>query len=147
MRVTGVISRFLPLLDVVLLLLGLLMVVMMQASFTEKEETNSSSESIESSSGLSFIFLYAGWKDSEAGKCYLLEKNMAKGKEINTDTKQDIDQLITEFKRNGKGKNVVIFLAFSKAGWFDTWGEERIKEIEKKWEVKINRLNNVDGLR
>ena len=41
-----------------------------------------------------------------------------KGKEINTDTKQDIDQLITEFKRNGKGKNVVIFLAFSKAGWF-----------------------------
>lgn len=147
MRVTGVISRFLPLLDVALLLLGLLMLVMMQASLTDQESVNHDKEqTIESKAGLDFIFLYAGWKNSQAGKCFLMEKDMRIGKEIRIDSKIDIDELALDSKRRNKTKNLIIFLSFSKSGWFDLWPQERINEIEKVWGMRINKLYNVEGI-
>ena len=147
MRATGVVSRFLPLLDVALLLLGLLMIVMMQASLTDQESvTPDSEQSIESKAGLDFIFLYAGWKDAQAGKCFLMEKDMRIGKEIRVDSKVDIDELALDSKRSKKTKNLIVFLSFSKSGWFDLWTPERIKEIEKVWGMTINRLYAVEGI-
>ena len=147
MRATGVVSRFLPLLDVALLLLGLLMIVMMQASLTDQESVNPEAEqSIESKAGMDFIFLYAGWKDSQAGKFFLMEKGMRIGKEIRIDSKVDIDELALDSIRRKKTKNLIIFLSFSKSGWFDLWTPSRIKEIEKIWGMTIIKLYNVEGI-
>ena len=147
MRATGVVSRFLPLLDVALLLLGLLMIVMMQASLTDQESVNPEAEqSIESKAGMDFIFLYAGWKDSQAGKCFLMEKGMRIGKEIRIDSKVDIDELALDSIRRKKTKNLIIFLSFSKSGWFDLWTPSRIKEIDKIWGMTIIKLYNVEGI-
>ena len=146
MRATGVVSRFLSLLDVILLFLGILMVAMMQASLTDQESvTPDSEQSIESKAGMDFIFLYAGWKDSQAGKCYLMEKDMRIGKEIRTDTKTDIEELALDSKRRKK-TNLIVFLVLSKSGWHDSWQGERIKEIEKIWGITINRLIAVEGI-
>ena len=147
MRATGVVSRFLPLLDVALLLLGLLMIVMMQASLTDQESvTPDSEQSIESKAGLDFIFLYAGWKDAQAGKCFLMEKDMRIGKEIRVDSKVDIDELALDSKRSKKSKNLIVFLSYSKLGWFDLWPPKRIAEIEKLWGITINQLYAVEGI-
>ena len=147
MRATGVVSRFLPLLDVALLLLGLLMIVMMQASLTDQESvTPDSEQSIESKAGLDFIFLYAGWKDAQAGKCFLMEKDMRIGKEIRVDSKVDIDELALDSKRSKKTKNLIVFLSYSKLGWFDLWPPKRIAEIEKLWGITINQLYDVEGI-
>jgi hypothetical protein len=43
-------------------------------------------------------------------------------------------------------KNLIVFLSFSKSGWFDLWTPERIKEIEKVWGMTINRLYAVEGI-
>ena len=146
MRATGVVSRFLSLLDVILLFLGILMVAMMQASLTDQESvTPDSEQSIESKAGMDFIFLYAGWKDSQAGKCYLMEKDMRIGKEIRTDTKTDIEELALDSKRRKK-TNLIVFLVLSKSGWHDSWQGERIKEIEKIWGMTIIKLYNVEGI-
>jgi len=146
MRATGVVSRFLSLLDVILLFLGILMVAMMQASLTEQESVSPDSEqSIESKAGMDFVFLYAGWKGSQAGKCYLMEKDMRIGKEIRTDTKTDIEELVLDGKRRKK-TNIIVFLVLSKSGWHDSWQGERIKEIEKLWGITINRLIAVEGI-
>ena len=147
MRATGVVSRFLPLLDVALILLGLLMIVMMQASLTDQESvTPDSEQSIESKAGLDFIFLYAGWKDAQAGKCFLMEKDMRIGKEIRVDSKVDIDELALDSKRSKKTKNLIVFLSYSKLGWFDLWPPKRIAEIEKLWGITINQLYAVEGI-
>ena len=147
MRATGVVSRFLPLLDVALLLLGLLMIVMMQASLTDQESvTPDSEQSIESKAGLDFIFLYAGWKDAQAGKCFLMEKDMRIGKEIRVDSKVDIDELALDSKISKKTKNLIVFLSYSKLGWFDLWPPKRIAEIEKLWGITINQLYAVEGI-
>ena len=123
------------------------MIVMMQASLTDQESvTPDSEQSIESKAGLDFIFLYAGWKDAQAGKCFLMEKDMRIGKEIRVDSKIDIDELALDSKRSKKTKNLIVFLSYSKLGWFDLWPPKRIAEIEKLWGITINQLYAVEGI-
>jgi hypothetical protein len=143
-KATGVIARFLSLLDVALILLGLLMIMLTQAQLRSKAKSGStSSDSIAALAGVDFIYLYAGWKGSENGRCYLLSANLTLEREVRTDTAADIQAILAARKGQKERSNPVVMLLFSEDGWYSAWSPERLSKIEQTWGIKVIPVYNV----
>jgi len=139
MKVTGVLVRFLSLLDVTLILLGVLMVTLMHAQIrTDKGPLDRMAEW----AGIEFVCLYAGW-GPENGRCYLLGPTREVRQEVRTDTEDDIKKILNDRRGQTKRSNPVVLLLFSDEGWYSAWTPERLEQIEKTWQVKVNPVYNV----
>ena len=144
MKATGVIARFLSLLDVALILLGLLMITMTQVQLRSKAKSGSTpTNTIAALAGVEFIYLYAGWKGSENGRCYLLDANLTVSREVRTDTPADIQAILAAKKQQNDQANPVVLLLFSENGWYAAWSPERLSKIEQTWGIKIIPVYNV----
>lgn len=140
MKATGVIVRFLSLLDVALILLGVFMVILMYSDVRRQSEDIEEPQGLAEIANVGFLYLYAGWKGEENGKCYFLESPEGQvGREIATDTDEDIKDLIATRER----KNHVVMLLFSDDGWYSAWDATKLAEIERVWEVKVIPVYNV----
>lgn len=145
MRATGVIARFLSLLDVVLILLGLLMIILMYAQVrSEVMKKNPREEKSQSIADcIDFVFLEAGWKGAEIGRCYLLGSNGERVREVATNTDADIRSVLLQRQMRTGRDNQLVLLLFSDEGWFSAWDPKRLEEIEKTWRLKITPVYNV----
>lgn len=140
MRATGVIVRFLSLLDVGFMLLGVLMVILMHADVRRRTENIEEPKGLAERANVGFVYLYAGWKGDQNGRCYLL--NSPRGevvREVRTDTPDDFQEITSARER----KNQIVLLLFSDDGWYSAWDAKRLAEIEQTWNVKVVPVYNV----
>jgi hypothetical protein len=143
-KATGVIVRFLSLLDVALILLGVLMITLMQAQMrSDAKQGNSSADGMAELADVDFVYLYAGWKGGENGRCYLLSANREIGREVRTDTPDDIQEVLTARRTKKDRANQVVMLLFSDDGWYSAWDAKRLAGIEQTWKVKVMPVYNV----
>jgi len=143
-KATGVIVRFLSLLDVALILLGVLMITLMQAQLrSDAKQDNSSTDGLAELADVDFVYLYAGWQGAENGRCYLLSANREIGREVRTDTADDIQEVLTARKTQKERANQVVMLLFSDDGWYSAWDAKRLAGIEQTWKVKVMPVYNV----
>jgi len=139
MRATGVIVRFLSLLDVAFMLLGVLMVTLIYADFQRRTEMPEQKRGLAEVADVGFIYLYAGWKGEQDGRCYLLSPDVKLGKEVRTDTPDDIREITSARERN----NQVVLLLFSEDGWYSGWDAKKLADMEKTWGLKVVPVYNV----
>jgi len=143
-RATGVIVRFLSLLDVALILLGVLMIALMQAQLrSDAKEGRSASDRMAEVADVDFIYVYAGWKGPENGRCYLVNANREIGREMRTDTAEDIQEVLGARKTQRERANQVVMLLFSDDGWYSSWDTRKLSGIEQSWKVKVIPIYNV----
>ena len=143
MKATGVIARFLSLLDITLILLGVLMITLMQTQLrTDAKQERSSTDKMTALADLDFVYLYAGWEGAENGRCYLLDAQGGIGREIRTDTANDIQEILSARRGQTERSNQVLMLLFSDDGWDAAWTAEKLAEIEQKWEIRLVRVYN-----
>lgn len=145
MKATGVIARFLSLLDIALILLGLLMITLMLAQLrSDAKQGNSSADGMAELANVDFVYLYAGWKGAENGRCYLLiSANGEIGREVRTDTADDIQEVLAARRTQKERANQVVMLLFSDDGWYSAWDPKRLAGIEQTWKVKVVPIYNV----
>ena len=144
MRATGVIVRFLSLLDVALILLGVLMIALMQAQLrSDVKRGQSPAGGLVELADVDFVYLYAGWKGPENGRCYQLGPNREIGREVRTDTAEDLKGILASRSAIRGRKNQVVMLLFSDDGWYSAWDAKRLNGIEQAWEVKVVPVYNV----
>lgn len=143
MNSSGVIVRFLSLLDVALILLGVLMLALMQTSVSSEQQTNASeSKDVSAISQVNFIYLYAGWKGEQKGHCYLLGQDMKINRKVSTTSNEEIQAIIDERQDTDKSTDVVMLL-FDSDGWFASWPDSKINDLEDAWGVKVVPIYNV----
>ena len=144
MKATGVIVRFMSLLDVALILLGVLMITLTQAQMRSvAKQGNSSADGMAELADVDFVYLYAGWKGEENGRCYLLSANCQIGREVRTDTPDDIQEVLTARRTQKNRANQVVMLLFSDDGWYSAWDAKKLAAIEQAWQVKVIPVYNV----
>lgn len=144
LRATGVIVRFLSLLDVIILHLGVLMLALMHAQLrTEAKRDNSPTDAMSQLAHIDVVYLYAGWKGVENGRCYLLGSNRQIEREVRTDTMDDIQEVLKAKRAQKERANPVVMLIFSDDGWYSAWDEKRLAGIEQTWKVKVMPVYNV----
>ncbi|MBL8868710.1 MAG: hypothetical protein JNK90_02900 [Planctomycetaceae bacterium] len=144
MKTSGVIVRFLSLLDVALILLGILLLALTQSTMSIEQEKNvaGSSDNMSPIDQLNVVYLYAGWKGDEKGKCYLLGADMKIEREISTTSKDDILSTIEKHEDENRPSTLLILL-FDSNGWFDSWPDDKIKKLEDAWGIRVTPLYNV----
>ncbi len=152
----SVICRFVPLLDVVLMMLGVLVFVMAFAQVKQQEkerfaETTARLETPEDDPelvyqrvlanqlirGLTLVYAETA-KGSNFDKCFLLDVDGKPRKEISLTTTphpSDVPEITP-------GMTVVLLI--SGAGFDSRWTRKRIENIEKTFEVRIVPLYNID---
>ncbi len=119
MTATRVIARFVSLLDVVMILVGVLLIISLYADPCRRQDRSNAEanvvgpKTLAEMANLEFIYLYAGWKDEQNGRCYVLTRDGKIGKEVST-TRPDDLQRIMKARRQ---KNQVILLLFSENGF------------------------------
>lgn len=144
MRATGVLVRFLSLLDIALILLGILMITLLHTQLrSTPNQRVSTADSLAELTDVDFVYLYAGWKGAENGRCYLLSGNREIGREVRTDTADDIQEVLTARRTQKERANQVVMLLFSDDGWYSAWDAKRLAEIEQTWKVKVMPVYNV----
>lgn len=142
MRSTGVITRFLSMLDVTLILLGFLMIVLMHTQLRRKAEPDLPT-TLSSIADVDFLPLYAGWQGEQNGRCYLLNKAWKIDREVRTTTAEDFQQILQDRKATDESGNLVVMLLFSEDGWYSAWPEEKLRQMEATWGVRIVPVYNV----
>jgi hypothetical protein len=143
-KATGVIARFLSLLDITLILLGVLMITLMQAQLrSNAKQGHSTADGMAELADVDFVYLFAGWKGSENGRCYLLSANRELGREVRTDTADDLQEVLAARRAQKERRNQVVMLLFSDEGWYSVWDAKRLAGIEQTWKVKITPVYNV----
>lgn len=153
MRVTGVTSRFLALLDVTLILLGILMIALAKTQeaaqadvrsggdatgqATGGDQTNGGqpNKTLDAESLADFVFVYAGTGGSERGRCYLMDANRNRLREIRTDTGGDIRSVIDT--RPNRAREPVVMLMISQQGFDWMWSPDRVYELSQTWGVSV----------
>lgn len=144
MKATGVIARFLSLLDIALILLGVLMITLMQAQLrSNAKQGHSPADGMAELADVEFVYLLAGWKGAENGRCYLLSANREIGREVRTDTADDLQEVLAARRAQKERGNQVVMLLFSDEGWYSVWDAKRLAEIEQIWKVKVTPVYNV----
>ncbi len=111
LRATGIIVRFIPLLDVAFILLGMMIVLMAQAqmrSTKPKQSSPQAATSLADQAGLDMIYLYAGTAGGELGRCYELGPQQELLREVRTDLPDDMNRLLA--LRTKRGNPLVILL-------------------------------------
>jgi hypothetical protein len=138
MRATGVIVRFLSLLDVTLCLLAVLMVLLVTAQYRVGHRpvhvTTLGLEGIPTQ----FLLLYGGTYGDLEGRIFPLEKeprgSWRRGdKELKS--KGEVDHLAQNISTNPQEVRVMILL--SDRGFDRAWPEERRGKLEKEWERPV----------
>lgn len=142
MRSTGVITRFLSMLDVTLILLGFLMIVLMHSQLRKKSQADLPT-TLASIADVDFVPLYAGWKGEQNGRCYLLDNAWEIDREVRTTTAQDFRRILEERRPSASTDNLVVLLLFSEDGWYSSWPEEKLNEMERTWGTRIVPVYNV----
>jgi hypothetical protein len=143
-RATGVIVRFLSLLDVIILHLGVLMLALMHAQLrSDARRGGSPVGGMSELASVDFVYLYAGWKGPENGRCYLLSANREIGREVRTGTADDIQEVLTARRAQKERANQVVMLLFSDDGWYSAWDSKRLAGIEQTWRIKVIPVYNV----
>lgn len=141
MRATGVITRFLSLLDVALLLLGVLMIALMHAQL--RSATAQGQHSNPLTQVADFVCVYAGWKGQDNGKCFLLGPDLGIAREIRTDTPDEIKSILTTKAVNSGKTNQIVLLVFSDDGWYSAWDSKKIDKIKQTWKIELVPVYNV----
>lgn len=131
MRATGVIARFLTLLDVALILLGIFLLAIAQAQLRVPERKLSGAIASR------FVYLYAGTQGDENGKCYQLSPEGRVMGEVRTDVPDDVQQLLKQANPGQESGNRVVLLVISPLGFDTRWPPSRLAEMEKVWGVKV----------
>jgi hypothetical protein len=147
MKATSIIARFISLVDVVLILLGVLLLVLLHAqvrSQIQRSKSEDKRDEIQKVAGLDFLYFYVGWKGPEKDRCYFLDtSNLKLGREVRTDTADDIQLILKARNPKGERTNPVALLLFSDEGWYSTWDSKRIAVLEQTWKIKVVPVYNV----
>jgi len=147
MKVTSVIARFISLVDVVLILLGVLLLVLLHAqvrSQVQRSKSEDKRDEIQKVAGLDFLYFYVGWKGPEKDRCYFLDTSHLKlGREVRTDTADDLQLILKARNPKGERTNPVVLLLFSDEGWYSTWDSKRLAALEQTWKIKVVPVYNV----
>lgn len=132
MRTTGVICRFLSLLDVTLILLGMMMIVMAQAQLSADHASKPTPEG--TLPAVETLYVFAGTYGAESGKCFALGSDARPDplRPLRTDTPDDLRTL---FGTVG-GPKIVVLLVSGK-GFDAMWDARRLAAIEAVWRVKV----------
>ena len=159
MRISGVLARFLPLLDIAILLLGLFVVLSAIARETERARPGSPERADGDLAGaqdipanpfltgaarrfveseLAPIWIYACCDGEFRNRCRLMEDDFVPGRVIDIDTDRDIQELI-EVR---KPRRAVIFVMIEEGG-FDRFWDERREDIESVWNAPVVWIRNV----
>jgi len=142
LRATGVIVRFIPLLDVAFILLGMMMVLMVQATMKSKKNiapaaAAAAAKPMSEQAGLDIIYLYAGTAGSELGRCYELGPQQELLREIRTEVPDDMNRMLA--LRSKRGMPLVVLL-ISDQGFDAVWSEKKLTTMKKNWNVEIARI-------
>lgn len=140
LRATGVIVRFIPLLDVAFILLGMIIVLMAQAqmrSSKPKETSPQAGKSLAETAGLDLIYLYAGTSGSELGRCYELGPQQELVREVRTEVADDLNRLLALRPKRG---NPLVILLISDQGFDAVWSDKKLASMKKLWNVEIARI-------
>lgn len=166
MNVSKVMARFLPLMDLSILLLGMFLVVLSIAKFNEyksmspilkadivdsKQQPDDLKAAIlkQTLNTMEFLPVYGCCKSGDGrleGHCYLLDANLYPGKEIRMNTDEDIQELI---RTSGFSEEnmPIICLVTGKGAWDASWDSETIQRLENTWNCgRIYRLINFETL-
>lgn len=141
LRATGVIVRFIPLLDVAFIMLGIMIVLMAQAQVRRTEKSQQpatpTAPALAEQAGLDMVYLYAGTAGSEMGRCYELGPQQELLREVRTDVPDDMNRLLA--LRGKKGTPLVILL-ISDQGFDAVWSEKKLAGMKKNWNLEIARI-------
>lgn len=141
MKATNIFVRFLSLLDVALVLLGVLMIALTQAQLSS--DVGTPPNGLPELPKVEFIYLYAGWEGPQKGRCFLLNENLEIGREIRTDTADDIEELLNTKSRPENRITPVVMLLFDENGWYSDWDAKRLAQIEQTWKTQVISIYNV----
>jgi len=141
MRSTRVITRFLSLLDVVLLLLGVLMITLMHAQLRSTNGPSVSEDPL--ARAADFVCVYAGWEGEKNGKCFLVKPDFRIGEELRTDRPDDIKRIVAARAKKTAKANQIVLLLFDANGWYSLWDRQKIEKIERAWETRLVPVYNV----
>jgi hypothetical protein len=136
MKATGIIARFVSLLDIALILLGLLMIVLTQAQMPTA--SHAAGDAGQAAADVDFVYLIAG-SDQRRGRVYQLGPDSRVGAEVRTDNSSDIDRL----KSASTKTNQVFILLYSEKGWYPEWDDKRRAALDKAWNTRIVHIYNV----
>jgi hypothetical protein len=139
-RASGVIVRFIPLLDVAFILLGMIIVLMAQAQIRSKKPAAPKSAlpmPLAQQANLDFIYLFAGTAGEELGRCYEMGPNQELLREVRTEVGDDVHRLLA--LRGTRGTPLVILL-ISDRGFDAVWNEKKLQGMKKAWGVEIARI-------
>lgn len=137
MNNANVMVRFMSLLDVALILLGVLMIALMQTTEPTPSQTNDQLVKAEPvMEQINFIYLFAGWRGEQNGRCFVLNRDMQIGDEISMRSDSDISKLLGRRQKETPLPSVVI-LVFEEDGWFPAWKSATIADAEKAWGIKV----------
>lgn len=140
LRATGIIVRFIPLLDVAFILLGMMIVLMAQAqmrSTKPKQSAPQAAASLADQAGLDMIYLYAGTAGGELGRCYELGPQQELLREVRTDLPDDMNRLLALRTKRG---NPLVILLISDQGFDAVWSEKKLAAMKKSWGLEIARI-------
>ncbi len=135
MNIKTIIARFLPLLDVTVVLLGLMMVLMAYAQFEEESarsgEQAASSEFAEAQAkpGVRIIYLYG----NPDGSCHEFDPAIKEKKNrIATDSDKDIRSILDE-----QASDATWLLLFTLANdkHEGKWSQQKISTLKKTWKL------------
>lgn len=139
-RASGVIVRFIPLLDVAFILLGMIIVLMAQAQIRSKKPATPRAAPpmpLAEQANLDFIYLYAGTAGEELGRVYELGPNQELLREVRTEVGDDLNRLLA--LRAKRGTPLVVLL-ISDRGFDAVWDERKLQGMKKAWGVEIARI-------
>jgi len=136
MKTSGVLVRFLALLDVTLVLLGVVLILLVSMAKNVSEANRDTRTELRKVIGKEIEFLYAGWKGDQRGKCFKLSEDLHVG--------DAVDMEDGEWLKNKVGKEKIVALILEKGGGTSAWVESRIEMLEKKWNTKIAFFSSID---
>lgn len=137
MKAAGVAVRFLSLMDVTLILLGVFMLILMHTDLRRRAVQSEKPMGLADIADVGFIYLYAGWQGEQRGRTYLLKPNGEIGREVRTDTPDDIKEIASAREQ----RNQVVLLLID--DWDADWTDEKLAEMERIWELPVIRVLGV----
>jgi hypothetical protein len=145
MRVTGVIVRFLSMLDVVIVMLGILLLAMVQSQLRmPTKKVSAGSGIVQNAIEGRFLYLYAGTEGDERGKVYQLAPDGKRLREVRTDSNEDIQQILKQPAGGDERTNRLVMLLVSDRGFDSMWSPKKLADMEKAWGLKIVPLYNIN---
>lgn len=146
-----IMARFLPLMDLSILLLGCFMLVLTATKFdTSGKEKETASLVFRSVAEHTCVMLYVACEDKDgrqSGQIYSLDKDYNIGKEpISQTSPEDIDSIIKEIlPRKRKREEAVVFILSEKYAWDQNVPRDLCLKLKECWKLpRVYRVKDVD---